>query len=263
MNIKIIQGLVLTATLALAWPAGLQAEETEYAFSGSLGAAVAVMPEFEGSDRYEAKLRPALNLEFGPLFLSTSRGLGLNLVSAPGWTVAPALHYRWARKEKDSDLLRGLGDIDDGLEAGGVIRWQPGPAGLGLKVYQGLGSLEGLTAELEADYGAALTDDLSGSVGLSAMFADRKYNRSYFGVTPEQSRKSWQSQKSGYEEYDPEAGLKHAAVFGALNYALTDHLGLGLLAQYKRLTGPAADSPLVERGSANQFISALSVSFKF
>jgi outer membrane scaffolding protein for murein synthesis (MipA/OmpV family) len=259
MSKKIVPRLVLAACLAmaLARPAALKAEEADYTFSGSLGAAVAAMPEFEGSNRYEAAARPMVNLNYGPVFLSTGQGLGVNLVSAPGWTVAPALHYRWARREKDSDLLKGMGGIEDGVEAGGVIRWQPGPAGLGLNVYQGLGRLEGLTAELEADYAAALTGDLTGLAGLSAMFADHKYNLCYFGVTPEQSL------KSGYGEYDPGTGLKHAAVFGALNYALTDHLGLSLLAQYRRLTGPAADSPLVERGSANQFISALSVSFIF
>jgi len=260
MNKKTVLWLVLATCLvmALARPAGLKAEEAGYTLSGSLGAAVVAKPEFEGSSRYEAEVRPLMRFSYGPVFLYTGRGLGVNLVSAPGWTVAPVLNYRWDRKEKDSDLLKGMGDIEDGVEAGGVIRWQPGPAGLGLKVYQGLGRLEGLTAELEADYGVSLADALKGSVGLSAMFADHKYNRSYFGVTHEQSQKS-----EKYDEYDPGAGLKHAAVFGALNYTLTDHLGLGLMAQYKRLTGPAADSPLVERGSANQFISALSISFKF
>ena len=260
MSKKTIRRLALAALLAaaLARPAGLGAEEEAgYKLSGSLGAAVAAIPEFEGSDRYKAKALPVVNLGYGPVFLSTGQGLGLNLVPAPGWTVATALRYRWARKENDSDLLRGLGDIEDGVEAGGVIRWRPGPAGLGLKVYQGLGRVKGLTAEMEADYGTILTDSLKGSVSLSAMFADRQYNRDHFGVTPAQRN------KSGYTAYDPGAGLKHAAVSGTLNYALTDHLGLGFLAGYKRLTGPAADSPLVKRGSANQFISLFSVSFNF
>jgi len=257
---KTIQRLALTAFLAAALvrPAGLVAEEEAgYSFSGSLGAGVAAVPEFEGSDRYMVKALPVVNFSYGPVFLSMGKGLGVNLVPAPGWTVAPALRYRGAREENDSDLLSGLGDIEDGVEAGGVIRWQPGPAGLGLKVYQGLGRVKGLTAEMEADYGAVLTYRLRGSVSLSAMFADRRYNLDHFGVTPAQSN------KSGYTAYDPGAGFKHAAVSGNLVYALTEHLWLGFLAGYKRLTGPAADSPLVERGSADQFMSALSVGFNF
>jgi outer membrane scaffolding protein for murein synthesis (MipA/OmpV family) len=255
---KVIR-LALAVCLAagLAPPAALKAQETGESLSGSLGLAVTARPEFEGSNRYKAQLLPVVDLSYGPVFLTMGQGLGLNLVSAPGWTVAPALRYRWARKEKDSDLLKGLGDLKDGVEAGGVIRWQPGPAGLSLKVFQGLGRVDGLTAELGADYGTVLAEDLKGSVGLSAMFADRKYNQCHFGITPAQA------DKSGYEAYDPGAGLKHVAVSGSLSYALTEHLGLGLWTQYKRLTGPAADSPLVERGSADQFLSALSVSFNF
>jgi outer membrane protein len=198
-----------------------------------------------------------VNLSYGPVFLSMGQGLGVNLISTPGWTVAPALRYRWARKEKDSDLLRGLDDLKDGVEAGGIIRWKPGPAGLSLKVFQGLGRVDGLTAELGADYGTALTEDLSGSVGLSAVFADRKYNQRYFGITQAQAG------KSDYRAYAPGAGLKNVAATASLGYDLTEYLELGLWTQYKRLTGPAADSPLVERGSADQFLSALSLRLNF
>jgi len=258
MYLKTFRRLVPAMLLAiiLAQPAILKAEE-ETGLSGSLGVAVAAIPEFEGSNRYKAWIQPVADLSYGPVFLSTGRGLGVNLVSAPGWTVAPAVRYRWARKERDSDLLKGLGDIDGGAEVGGVISWKPGSAGLSLKVFQGLGQVDGLTVELEANYGTTLTDCLQGSVSLSAMFADQDYHQRYFGLTPEQSR------LSGYRVYEPDSGLKHVALTGTLSYDLTERISLGLMAEYKRLAGPAADSPLVERGSANQFISAFSASFNF
>jgi outer membrane scaffolding protein for murein synthesis (MipA/OmpV family) len=218
---------------------------------------MAIRPEFEGSDRYTTKALPVVNFKYGPAFLTMSQGLGVSLPLAPGWTAAPSLRYRLARRSKNSRLLSGMGTVKDGAEAGGAIRWQPGPAGLNLKVFQGLDRVDGLTAELEASYGAALTESLKGSVSLSAMFADRAYNRDYFGVTQAQS------EKSGYPVYDPGAGFKHAGVSGSLGYALTESLGLGLMAGYKRLIGPAADSPLVKRGSADQFSWALSASLNF
>jgi len=250
---------VLAAFLAagLVQPAGLGAEAAKSPFSGSLGLGMLTKPEFEGSDRYVVRALPVASFQYGPAFLSVTQGLGVYLPVAPGWIVSPALRYRGARKEKHSELLSGLGTVKDGVEAGGSLRWQPGPAGLNLKVFQGLGRVKGLTAELEASYGAILTQALKGSVSLSAMFADRDYNHDYFGVTPAQSG------KSGYRVYEPGAGLKHAALTTSLGYALTEHLELGLMAQYKRLTGPAADSPLVERGSADQFLSALTVGFNF
>jgi len=256
---RLLRAVVLAAFLAggLVQPAGLKAAAEESALSGSLGLGTVAKPEFEGSDRYEVRAVPVFNFQYGPAFLSMTQGLGVYLPLAPGWTAAPALRYRGARKEKHSELLNGLGNVPYWVEGGGSIRWQPGPAGLNLKVFQGLGRVDGLTAELEASYGKILTESLKGSLSLSTMFADRAYNRAYFGVTPAQS------DRSGYAVYEPGAGLKHAAVTGSLGYALTESLELGLMAQYKRLTGPAADSPLVERGSADQFLSALSVGLKF
>jgi outer membrane scaffolding protein for murein synthesis (MipA/OmpV family) len=218
---------------------------------------LATKPEFEGSNRYTTQAMPVVNFRYGPVFLTVTQGLGAHLPLAPGWSVAPSLRYRGARKERKSDLLSGLGTIQDGAEAGGVIRWQPGRAGLGLKVFQGLDRVDGLTAELEASYGTLLTESLKGSVSLSTMFADRTYNRRYFGIN------QTQSSNSGYQVYDPGAGFKHVGVSCAAAYALTESLELGVMAGYKRLTGPAADSPLVKRGSADQFISALSVGLNF
>jgi outer membrane scaffolding protein for murein synthesis (MipA/OmpV family) len=252
-----LAALLLAFLAVLVQPAALKAEDDEVKLSGSLGVGAAVRPEFEGSHRYTTQAMPVVNFRYGPAFLTMGQGLGVHLPLAPGWSVAPSLRYRWARREKKSELLKGLGNIKAGAEAGGTLRWQPGPAGLALKVFQGVGRADGLTAELEASYGTLLTESLKGSVSLSTMFADRAYNRDYFGITPTQSA------NSGYQVYDPKAGFKHVGVSCALGYALTESLELGLMAGYKRLTGPAAESPLVKRGSADQFLSALSVGVNF
>lgn len=257
MRKKAFRRLVLAVFLALALGAPNSAPAEELEFSGSLGAGAMVGPEFEGSNRYRVRALPVVSLDYGPAFLSMTQGLGFHLSPAPAWTASPSLRYRGARKERHSPLLKGLGDINYGVEAGGAIRWQPGPAGLALKVFQGLARVDGLTAELETSYGAALTETMKGSVSLSAMFADRGYNRRYFGITPDQS------DRSGYQAYDPGAGLKHVGLSTSLGQALTQHLRLGLMAGYKRLTGPAAASPLVERGSADQFFSALTLYLSF
>ncbi|GHV57686.1 MltA-interacting MipA family protein [Deltaproteobacteria bacterium] len=261
------RGLFILAALAaaLAWPAVPAARgEDERGFTAALGAAVLVQPEFEGSNRYEAQALPVVYLRWGRAFLSVERGLGLELdvLDNHMLTVAPALRYRLGRDQDDSELLRGLGNIDGGLEVGGTVLFQPwpgagSPLSFNLAVYQGLGRVEGLTLELGPRYGAALTERLTGSLGAAIGLADRKYNRQRFGVTPAQSL------ASGYPVYDPGGGLKHAAVSGGLGYDLTEALELGLTAEYKRLTGPAADSPLVQRGSANQFRSGLSLTYNF
>ena len=251
--------LAALAAAALVWPAPPAARGEEDGFTGALGAAVAVRPEFEGSGRYAVRVLPVVNLRCGRAFLSADRGLGLEVVSDAEWTLAPALRYRPGRDQDDSELLRGLGDIDGGLEAGVLAVWRPGggPVSLSLASYQGLGRAEGWTLEAAAKYSARLTESLRGSLGAAAMFADRDYLRQHFGVTPAQSG------GSGYRAYEPGGGWKHASISAALSYGLTDALGLSLAGEYKRLVGPAADSPLLERGSADQFLSALSVTYSF
>ena len=261
----------LARQVAPAWstsPPGSPGEGEKYreygGFTAALGVAVLARPEFEGSNRYEIQTLPVVDLRWGLAFLSVNRGLGLELDVFDNHMlpVAPALRYRPGRDQDDSELLRGLGDLDGGLEAGWTVSVQPWPfpdfsLGFNVAIYQGLGRVDGLTLELGPRLAMEITPDLTGSLGATFVFADQKYNRRHFGVTPAQSL------ASGYPVYDPGGGLKHTAFSGGLAYDLTEALELGLTAEYKRLTGPAADSPLVKRGSANQFRSGLSLTYNF
>jgi outer membrane scaffolding protein for murein synthesis (MipA/OmpV family) len=221
----------------------------------SLGAGVASAPEFEGAKKYEVKVIPVIELAYDRIFLSLSKGLGYRLLDNETVTFSPSVRYRSGRDEDDSNLLRGMGDINDGLEAGGMFSYHPGDLSFFLNGYQGLGETEGLTLELGAAISKQLMEHLHGSAQLSTMFADEKYTQEYFGVSRIQAR------RSGYRTYQADSGFKHVALGGSVSYSLTQSINLGLFGEYKILTGPAADSPLVERGSKNQFTSGLMLGF--
>jgi outer membrane scaffolding protein for murein synthesis (MipA/OmpV family) len=221
----------------------------------SLGAGVASAPEFEGAKKYEIKFLPVVELGYDRLFLSLSQGLGARIIDNGRWVVAPSVRYRAGRDEDDSDILKGMGDVDDGLAAGVMVKFSPSDFSLFFNGYQGLGSAEGLTMELGAAYKIQVMEHLKFSAELSTMFADEEYNQEFFGVN------SQQAGRTGYDRYQPDSGFKHVALGGALSYSLTQNLNLGLFGEYKVLTGPAADSPLVERGSKNQFSSGLMLGF--
>jgi outer membrane scaffolding protein for murein synthesis (MipA/OmpV family) len=221
----------------------------------SVGAGIMTAPEFEGAKKNELKALPVVELSYDRVFFSLSKGLGVRIIDNEAWTISPSLRY-WAGRDEDaSDRLRGLGDVDAALALGGMISYHPGDLSLFLNGYHGLGSEEGFTVELGAALSRQLMEKLNFTAELSTLFADEDYNQKFFGVTRQQAA------RSGYDFYQADAGFKHVALGGTLSYNLTQSINLGLFGEYKRLTGPAADSPIVERGSKNQVSSGLMIGF--
>lgn len=224
----------------------------------SLGAALVVTPEFEGAKKYQLLALPVIEYERGSFFLSAFRGAGFKVINDRSIQMGPVVSYRFGRDQDDSDDLKGLGDVRGGFETGVFAHWRiSDPVALKLEFKHGLGTAKGYTVDLGLDYTAELTESLTLILGAETRFADRKYNEEYFGVTRQQSL------QSGYRQYSPDSGLKHAAAKASFNYALTDTLNLGVFGEYKRLTGPAADSPLVKKGSANQATSGLALTWNY
>lgn len=243
---------VLSVMIILSSAAAGLAETGDKDSRLSLGVAMAVAPEFEGSKDYEFHVLPVLEYDQGFFFLSTVDGAGLRVLNGPALQAGPLVKYRAGRDQDDSDSLKGMGDVDGGAEAGLFANWQISePVGLKLEIMHGLGKAKGFTADLGLDYSTGLTENLSLGLGLETRYADSDYNREYFGVSERQSL------KSGYKAYNPGGGIKHVAAKASLAYDMTDSLQLGVFGEYKRLTGPAADSPLVKKGSANQFTSGM------
>ncbi|MDR1870703.1 MAG: MipA/OmpV family protein [Deltaproteobacteria bacterium] len=223
----------------------------------TLGAGLVSHPEIEGSDKYEVTPIPVIELSYDRIFLSLSKGLGVKVIDNGDWTIAPSIRYWGGRDEDDSDLLRGMGDIDESAALGAMISYHPGDLSIFLNAYHGLGEVEGLTAETGVAYSHRFIERLRGTVQLSTMFASQKYNQAFFGVSPKQAR------NSGYRRYDADSGFKHVALGATVSYNLTTNIDLGVFGEYKGLTGPAADSPIVKEGSKNQVTSGVMVGFNF
>ena len=224
----------------------------------SLGAAGLVMPKFEGADSSKVRAFPLLEYSNKYFFISTVKGAGANLISTPTITAGPVVSYRFGREESASDLLDGLGDVDGGAEAGAFFHWQfHERLGTRIKAMHGLGDAKGFTADMSLTYNQPLITNLSFALQTSAQFADADYNKQFFGITEKQS------QRSAYDRYSPGSGIKHVSIKPALNYTFFECYNLGVFYEYKRLTGPAADSPLVKRGSANQSTTGISLSWNY
>jgi MipA family protein len=95
--------------------------------------------------------------------------------------------------------------------------------------------------ELGSEIPFDITSTLSGFVAPSIVWADARYNQSYFGVTAEQSA------RSGFKAYTAKAGLKSVGLAAGLNYKLSPQWSLNTAVSLSQLTGEAGKSPLVQK----------------
>lgn len=224
-----------------------------------IGGGGAYLPDYEGSDDYEFQPFPFASIVYDDLVFISGPSLGVNLLNYEGFKAGPIARYSFGRDEDDNNALDGLGDVDDSIELGGFVKYEIGIWSAGLTVAQDVaGGHEGLLAEATTGIAFPLTETLRASLEASASWADSNYMETYFGIS------SSQAAASGYSVYDADAGFKDAGVTLGLDYMITESIGIGGRAQYKRLLGDAADSPIVaDEGSADQFLSTLFLTYRF
>lgn len=226
----------------------------------SIGAGVAYIPDYEGSDDHRYTPLPAANgTVWGMSFTVLGNRASLDLIPDPegaGWNfqLGPTAVINLNRTNRDAiedPRVRALGEIDTAVEVGG---------------YAGIGKTGILhdydTLSVSASYrhdvtGIHKTGIITPSINYttplstkalvgffaSAEIVQDRYARTYFGVTPAGSV------ASGLPVFVPEGGQKDINFGGLFTYALTGNLtkGLALVTgfNYRKLVGDFADSPIV------------------
>ncbi len=224
----------------------------------SLGGGGVMRPEFEGSDKYDMRFWPIASVNYqNRFFISTQNGLGMKFFHDHNWSVGAAIRYKEGRDENDSTLLKGMGDIDSGAEIGVFGTWTPDPFSVRLEIMQGTGDVEGLQSTLTLGHTQMLAERLKWINLVGATYANSTHNDTFFGVSQRQSA------RSGYDYYKADSGFKSVQYTSRVSYALTADLSATGFGTYKRLVDQAADSPLVEAGSKNQFMFGLGLVYTF
>ena len=247
------------AVLALvASPAAAQDEGGDLRVRVGLGAQTT--PEYPGAD----------DNEFGPLFdLSFSRGaepfdfdapgdsFGIDLVSTGGFSFGPVLNLQNSRK--NSDVGAPVGKVPTTIEAGAFAEFQASDAiRVRGEVRRGIGGHDGIISSLGADYIWRDADNYLFSIGPRLLLSDSRYQRAYFGVTPEAAL------ATGLPVYRPDGGFHAIGAESSVYYAFNPTWGIFGYGRYERLIGDARRSPIVrEFGSPNQFSAGLGVTYTF
>ena len=234
-------------------------------YSVGVGGSVGIRPKYEGSKEYEAYGFPLILPKFGGdnAFAGRVKFRGIDDVRIrafdwSGFEVGPLAGYVFGRDEDDGDLLRGLGDVDDGLVLGGYAGYRVGIVMLDVSYHQIVsGDDDGYFIRLGGEVEGFVAPGIKAVARVGTTFADDNYMTSYFGVNAIQSINS----AAGLPVYDADAGLKDVHFGLAGVFDLTDRWKLRAGGRYARLLNDAADSPVIE--TKDQFSAIVGLSYRF
>ena len=225
-----------------------------------VGLGAQFVPAYPGADN--RKLRPLWDIgrarageTFG--FEAPDESFGVPLISTRRLEIGPVLNYEGSRKTEE--VGAPLDKVKATIEAGASIDYYVSDAlRLRVEARRGLGGHDGWIGNAGADYVIRDGDDYLFSIGPRVTLANARYQRAYFGVTPEESV------ATGLPVYRPGSGVQAVGASAGFLYQFTPKWGLYSYAKYDRLVGDAADSPVVRAfGSRNQFSGGLALTYTF
>jgi outer membrane scaffolding protein for murein synthesis (MipA/OmpV family) len=221
-------------------------------WEGAIGPQFSFSPEYQGASHRHLSVTPGFYLRYGRLSISNSggfvtrraddvfRGLGLDVVRSDRVRVNFALRLDNGRRSAVSDKLAGIQNVRRTIRVRSSATWQLAE---GWKVAAGwntdlLGRGGGNIVDLAVGHDRRLTERTIWNVGAGLNWADGRYLRSYYGVTPEESA------VTGYPAYTPGSGLRDVAVSTGFRTEINARWMALWGGSIGRVMGPAAASPL-------------------
>jgi outer membrane protein len=265
----------LTAAALLAFSASVQAAdelsppvvETSTGFFGgewslTIGAAALYLPEFEGADENRFFAQPLISVGRKGTerrFTSRNDNISIGLIDTGNFRAGPTGRFVFGRDSDDYDDIEGLSDVDFGGEIGAFAEFYPLDwMRVRGEVRHGIAAHEGIVADVAVDAFTFLTPTVRLSGGPRVTYATEDYFDAYYGVDFAESL------ATGLSTYSPDDGFASYGFGGAITWKATDKIDTSLFGEYRRLTGPAADSSLVrERGDRDQFTVGVSATYRF
>ena len=221
-----------------------------------LGLGAMYKPKYPGADSFVVSPFPIISVK---RFYVPDRGQVVDgSTSKNGMYIYPSFDFIGSRKSSDSSSLAGTNTIDWALELGlGVgyrYNWFRGFA----ELRQGINGHEGQVAEFGADIITAPIDRLEVYFGPRATWASNDYMNTYFGVTPAEAA----TPGAVLPAYRASSSFKTIGLEVRSNYEISERTNLQARGGWDRFVGDAADSPIVNAGSRDQFSIGLGLSYE-
>jgi MipA family protein len=231
-----------------------------------VGGGVGVTTEWMGSKDSVFGLVPGGRVKFSSHRFAELYGplMDVNVLDVPNWEFGPMLNYRFGRKDVEDPVVNLLPPIEGGWEAGVFVGYnytnaQGIPWRLRLGVSATTAVSGGATGGHVTPYGS-LWVPLSRTVfvgfGGGFTWSSASFMQQRFGVTPAASA------ASGLPEFSAGADVRQVYAWPAVLVRLSDHWYGGAGAFYQRLTGGAANSPIVaQRGDRDQWTAGVGLGY--
>ena len=242
-NCIIVAAISATALLqaSVAIAQGLSSE-----VEGVIGLGVGSAPTFAGSDQTENEVLPIIDLEWRRFFLNSELGVGGYFLRRDDdiaeYGVALSLGYDFDSREQDDDSrLSGLDDVEGTATINAIFEYGLGPADLEFVISRGIGGdgHGGTTATLSAGFDTMLGERLQVGVAPFVRWADGDYTDAFYGVSASEAG------RSSFSRYDASSGIERYGIEVSGYYRLNERVGIAAEIELGRLSGDAADSPLV------------------
>jgi outer membrane scaffolding protein for murein synthesis (MipA/OmpV family) len=266
----------LVAVLACILPLALAAQEPSRpaAWSGTLGAAVLIFPQYLGSDEYRVIPLPIPQVTFrdrifvGPSTTGVGGGLGVYAIRSRRFDLAVEAGVQESRSESRADALAGTDDRDVGGTVGASASYRAGLLEAAVGVATGLNDKAGLLGTVRLSVSRPLGRVIA-TAGISAAFADARQMRRDFGVTEVEANRRQALIEAGDERlrptdgsaYRPDAGLRQVGASVSLVYLLSARWSLVGFGGVDRLSDEAAASPLVRQ--RDQVAGGVGLGYRF
>jgi MipA family protein len=235
----------------------------------TIGAEVRAIPAWPGAPTslYGFTGFPLLALQKPgdpPFFFAARDSFGVPILDLGSLQIGPVGRIVFPRYQGQYTQLNGLGDVPWALQLGGYAVYWPAPwLRLRGEVRQGIGGETGVTGDFFMDAVVPLGQwGVSGGPRVTLQSAAAV--APYFSITAAQSANSGVSGLAPLPVYNATGGVYSYGAGAQLEYFWNPQWSTHAIVEYERLTGSAADSPLVTmRGSPNQFTFGVGATYTF
>ncbi len=178
-------------------------------------------------------------------FAGVGNGIGMNFSKQDNLSYGLRLTADLGRKERRSEALKGMGDIDVRPEFGGFLNYNLNQNFVLISSlrYGSGNDRKGLQADLGGAYRTRLGTDWDLGVGITLTLVNAELMQSNFGVTAEQAK------TSKYAAYNAGSGLRDVRANFSLTYHITPRIGVTGALTARALQGDAKDSPLTREAN--------------
>ncbi|WP_424933555.1 MipA/OmpV family protein [Amaricoccus macauensis] len=214
---------------------------------------VQVSPAYFGSDDLETGPNGSLRFDYVKFPGGFEFGSGQTVGFRRGLGLQGSVRSISKRDSSEYSEIDGLDDVDWSFEAGLGLGYEQRTYRLFANARYGFIGHNSWAGELGADGIAYPVEGLTLTFGPRVSLGDDRFTDTYFGVSESESA------ASGLEAYDPDGGVVGVGVVFGARYLWNERWGIEGAARYDRLTNDAADSPITETGSPDQYTFTIGI----